>query len=189
MSRTFAYTRVSTIGQTTENQVHKLKQLEPELQDIRIIQEVVSGGVCAMERKALHQLITIQLEKGDRLVVLKLDRLGRDMIDVVNTIKQLDKKGVSVTSHDIGEIDLNSPSGKLHLQVMFAVAEFEKDRLRERTREGLERAKAEGVKLGRPKPVKRIEAVKGLRSQGLSIAKVAEQLGVSIATVKRLQKL
>ena len=188
MSRTFAYTRVSTTDQHTDNQVHQLKQHVPDLQDSRIVREVISGGVCAMERPEFNKLAHLQLEAGDRLVVLKLDRLGRDMMDVTNTIKFLGERGVSVLSLDLGEIDLNSPSGKLHLHVMLAVAEFEKGRLRERTVEGLQRVKAEGKVLGRPKPIERIRAVKCLRSEGVSITDVAKQLGISVATVKRLQK-
>ena len=129
------------------------------------------------------------MEPGDTLVILKLDRLGRDMIDVMDTLHQLSEKGISVISLDLGAIDLTSSAGKLQVQVMAAVAEFERNRIRERTREGLTRARSEGKKLGRPAAdSQRIEAVKRCRQEGLSIARTAEKLNISVATVKRLQK-
>lgn len=82
MSRTFAYCRVSTSEQTTENQIMAIRQAGYDVIDNRVVSEVVSGGVQAMKRKAFSDLVNHKLEAGDKLVVLKLDRLGRDNIDV-----------------------------------------------------------------------------------------------------------
>lgn len=83
------------------------------------------------------------------MVVTKLDRLGRDAIDVRMTIKSLARVGVRVHCLALGNVDLTSPTGKMTMGVLSAVAEFERDLLVERTRAGLERAKGEGKKLSR----------------------------------------
>lgn len=85
MSRTFAYCRVSTSEQTTENQIMAIRQAGYDVIDNRVVSEVVSGGVQAMQRKAFADMVNHKLESGDRLVVLKLDRLDRDNIDVQHT--------------------------------------------------------------------------------------------------------
>lgn len=89
MSRTFAYCRVSTSEQTTENQIMAIRQAGYDVIDNRVVSEVVSGGVQAMQRKAFADMVNHKLESGDRLVVLKLDRLDRDNIDVQHTIAML----------------------------------------------------------------------------------------------------
>jgi len=190
MSRTFAYCRVSTTEQTAENQLLAIQQSGYGVEAHRVAAETISGSCHAMQRPVFKTLITERMEAGDTLLVLKLDRLGRDMIDVMSTLEQLTVLHIGVISLDLGAIDLTSPAGKLQVQVMAAVAEFERNRIRERTREGLERAKSEGKKLGRPGPdAARVARVKELRSEGRSIAKTAELMGISPATVKRLQKL
>lgn len=103
--------------------------------------ETVSGSVEAMKREQFKMLINHQMETGDMLVVLKLDRLGRDNIDVQNTINVLTKKGIKVVCLDLPVADLSSAEGKLMLQMFAAFAEFERNRIRERTKEGIERAK------------------------------------------------
>lgn len=190
MGRTFAYCRVSTLEQTVENQKIAIASAGFQVPEHRVITETISGSCQAMQRKGFQQLIEHKMESGDTLVILKLDRLGRDMIDVMDTLHQLSERCISVISLDLGPIDLISPAGKLQVQVMAAVAEFERNRIRERTREGLTRARVEGKKLGRPAAdIERVKAVKRCRQEeGLSIAQTADKLGISIATVKRLQK-
>lgn len=183
--RTYFYCRVSTTEQTTANQVQAFKDRGYEVDNAFVVEDVVSGGVCAMERKGFKALVEHKLMKGDTLVVLKLDRLGRDNIDVQQTIKQLMSKGIAIHCLDLPHNDLSSPEGKLMLQMFLAFAEFEKDRIRERTIEGQARARAEGKTIGRP-PKATPQKVAELRSSGLSIAKTAEKLNVSQATVKRL---
>ncbi len=139
--RTFSYLRVSTTEQTTENQQLAITTAGYQIPNNRVISETVSGSQQAMERPAFSNLVHSRMEEGDTLVVLKLDRLGRDMIDVMKTLALLAEKGIHVVSLDLGNIDLSSPAGKLQVQVMAAVAEFERNRIRERTKEGLERAK------------------------------------------------
>lgn len=183
--RTFAYCRVSTVEQSTENQIIAIRQKGYEVNEGRVISETVSGSVEAMKREKFKTLIEHRMEYGDQLVVLKLDRLGRDNIDVQNTINLLAEKGIKVVCLDLPVADLSSAEGKLLLQMFSAFAEFERNRIRERTKEGIERAKAEGKKLGRPKALGTTAAVQAKKAEGLSQSKVAVALGIGIATVKR----
>lgn len=185
MSRIFAYCRVSTSEQTTKNQIMAIRQAGYDVLDSRVVSEVVSGGVQAMKRKAFADMVNHKLESGDRLVVLKLDRLGRDNIDVQQTIAMLMEKKIDVVSLDLPTYNLASAEGKLMLQMFSAFAEFEKSRITERTKEGLERAKKEGKKLGRPIATETRKRVQEARANGLSQAKTAAALGLGIATIKR----
>lgn len=185
MSRTFAYCRVSTSEQTTQNQIMAIRQSGFDVLENRVVSEVVSGGVQAMNRKAFADMVNHKLEAGDRLVVLKLDRLGRDNIDVQQTIAMLVERSIEVVSLDLPVSNLSSAEGKLMLQMFSAFAEFEKSRIIERTKEGLERAKKEGKRLGRPVAHGTRKRVQEAREHGLSQSKAAVKLDLGIATVKR----
>ncbi|MDU1173627.1 MAG: recombinase family protein [Citrobacter freundii] len=185
MSRTFAYCRVSTSEQSTENQIMAIRQAGYAVNDSRVISETVSGGVQAMQRKGFADMVTHKLEAGDQLVVLKLDRLGRDNIDVQQTITMLVDKGIDVVSLDLPVRNLSSAEGKLMLQMFSAFAEFEKSRIIERTKEGLVRARKEGKKLGRPVAADTLQRVQEARAKGLSQSKAALELNLSLPTIKR----
>lgn len=183
--RIFSYCRVSTTEQSTENQIIAIRQQGYEVIESRVVSETVSGSVEAMKRDKFKMLVDHQLESGDMLVVLKLDRLGRDNIDVQKTISMLGEKGIKVVCLDLPVADLSSAEGKLMLQMFSAFAEFERNRIRERTKEGLERAKLEGKSLGRPKALETTVLVQKKKAEGLSQSKTANELGLGIATVKR----
>jgi len=185
MGRTFAYCRVSTIEQTTENQILAIRNAGYEIIDSRVISETVSGSTKSSDRKQFKSLLSHKLEKGDTLVVLKLDRLGRDNIDVQQTIQILCDMQVQIVCLDLPVSNLNSSEGKLMLQIFSAFAEFERNRIRERTQEGLTRAKAEGKKLGRPKAIHTTKLVQKCKLDGMSQSKSADCLNISIATAKR----
>jgi DNA invertase Pin-like site-specific DNA recombinase len=111
--------------------------------------------------------------------------LGRDAIDVLQTVKDLSSKGVKVIVHQLGSTDLTSPAGKLLLMMLSAVAEMERDLLVERTQAGLALAKAEGKVLGRPSKtteVDRIEIIQKL-GEGQSVSAVAREYNVSRANI------
>lgn len=111
----------------------------------------------------------------------EITRLGRDVVDVVSTVDYLNKLGVKVVSLDLTGVDLTSAAGQLQLNVLAAVAQFEKQRLRERTMEGLANSTK---KAGRPVAASKRE-IQNLKSQGLSQSRVAQELQISLATVKR----
>lgn len=184
MSRTFLYCRVSTQDQTTANQVQEVQTAGFAIQAQRIVEETISGSTSASERKGFQKLLE-RMEGGDVLVVTKLDRLGRNAIDVQQTVQMLEGRGIRVHCLALGGVDLTSPSGKMTMGVLAAVAEFERDLLIERTQAGLSRARSEGVTLGRPAATSK-DAVQALKLEGMSQSQAAKALGVSLSTVKRL---
>ncbi len=149
MARTFAYLRVSTPEQTTENQVQEITASGFRVEPHRIVTETVSGSVAISQRPEFARLAD-RLESEDVLVVTKLDHLGRNAMDVAATVAGLDKAGIKVHCLALGGVDLTSAAGKLTMYVINAVTEFERDLLVERTQAGLRRAKAEGRHPGRP---------------------------------------
>ncbi|WP_176596468.1 MULTISPECIES: recombinase family protein [Sphingobium] len=189
MSRAFAYCRVSTGDQTTDNQVREIAAAGFAVDPKRIVAETVSGSIAAMERKGFAKLVD-RLEAGDILIVTKLDRLGRNAMDVRGTVERLAAEGVKVHCLALGGVDLTSPAGKMTMGVIAAVAEFERDLLVERTQAGLKRAKAEGKTLGRPQALtddqQRIIIEK--RKQGISLGALAREYQVSRAAIQRVEK-
>lgn len=149
MSRTFAYARVSTTGQTTKNQIEEIRTAGFHVEDHRIVTETISGSVPIARCPEFSRLVD-RLEPDDILIVTKLDRLGRDAIDVSSTVKALADEGVRVYCLALGGVDLTSSAGTMTMNVLNAVAQFERDLLVERTQFGLKRAKSEGKVLNRP---------------------------------------
>ncbi|APE99919.1 MULTISPECIES: recombinase family protein [Pseudomonas] len=184
MSRTFAYGRVSTLEQSTDNQLLALQQKGFDIQPQRWFAEQVSGGMPALHRPEFSKMAD-RMEAGDSLVVLKLDRLGRDVQDVLATIEVLAARNIHVKSLDLEGVDLTSAAGKLQLTVLAAVAAFERDRITERTKEGLKRAVNDGKILGRPAAVRTTKAVQEQKAKGLSQSEAAAAMKVGIATIKR----
>lgn len=186
MSRIFAYCRVSTSDQTPENQLLEISTAGFDVTPKRVIKETISGSVEASHRPGWTSLMN-KLEHGDILVVTKLDRLGRNAMDVRETVESLASMGVRVYCLALGGMDLTSPAGKMTMGVINAVAEFERDLLVERTQAGLARAKAEGKTLGRPKSLspKDLQMVQKMLAQGVSVAGIAKQLGTSRQTIMR----
>jgi putative DNA-invertase from lambdoid prophage Rac len=152
----------------------------------RLIAETVSGSLPAGERPGWCRLLD-KLEAGDVLIVTKLDRLGRNAMDVRATVEGLTAAGVRVHCLALGGLDLTSAAGKMTMAVINAMAEFERDLLIERTQAGLSRAKAEGKTLGRPSALSGEEAQEVRRrvTQGEAVAAIARALGVSRQTVMR----
>lgn len=186
LSRTFAYCRVSTIEQTTDNQVQEIEAAGFHVTPNRVVTETISGSTAAMEREGFTKLLD-RMEDGDVLIVTKLDRLGRNAMDVRATVDRLAADGVRVHCLALGGIDLTSPAGKMTMGVIGAVAEFERDLLVERTQAGLKRARSEGKTLGRPSVLtsaQRTEIVSE-RSKGVSLGTLAKRYGVSRSAIQR----
>lgn len=186
---TFIYARVSTAGQTTENQLLEIAAAGYEADTA--YEDVISGKVPAMERPEFAKMMdTIaRTKKPKRLIVTKLDRLGRDAVDILGTVRALEATGCAVRVLQLGDLDLTSSAGKLVLSTLAAVAEMERDILIERTNAGLARARKEGKRLGRPKATDE-EAATVIREKlgmGLSVAQVARDHGVSRQTVMRIR--
>lgn len=186
MPRTFAYARVSTTGQTTENQIQEIEAAGFHVEPRRIVTETISGSTAIAQRRGFSKLMD-RLEAGDVLIVTKLDRLGRDAIDVSSTVKAMAGMGVRVHCLALGGVDLTSSAGTMTMNVLNAVAQFERDLLIERTQSGLNRAKAEGKTLGRPATLseRQKQAVRDELAAGVSVSALARKLGTSRQTVMR----
>lgn len=189
MTRVFAYCRVSTAEQTTDNQVQEIAASGFVVNGSRTITETVSGSVSAMERQGFLALLN-KLETGDVLVVTKLDRLGRNAMDVRSTLERLASMGVRVHCLALGGADLTSPAGKMTMGVIAAVAEFERDLLIERTQSGLARAKSKGKTLGRPQSLSEdaANAVMERLAQGDTVAALARDYGTSRQSIMRIRQ-
>ena len=177
------YARVSTREQHLDMQLTALKDAGCE----RIFQEQVSG---VGERTELQTAMQY-LRDGDCLVVYKLDRLGRSMKDLLAIIEQLQTKNISLVSLR-DNIDTGSTTGKLVMHIFAALAEFERDLIRERTGEGRAAAKKKGVRFGRPKQKQNDKAVAcaNLYRSGMTVAQIQEQLYIkSKSTVYRFLRM
>lgn len=180
------YARVSTLDQEPENQLQEVRRYI-EARGWTAV-EYVDRGVSGSKdkRPALDQMLAdAKRRRFDVLVCWRLDRLGRNLRHLVTMLEELHQVGVAFVS--LGEgIDCTTPAGKLQLHILAALAEFERERIRERVMAGLARARTQGVRLGRPKarlPIERLLAVAGLPVEG-----AADQLGVSRSTVKRWRR-
>lgn len=189
MARTFLYCRVSTSDQSTDNQVREVEGAGFKVEPRRIVVETISGSVSAMERKGFSKLLD-RMEAGDVLLVTKLDRLGRNAMDVRSTVDRLAGEGIRVHCLALGGVDLTSPAGRMTMQVIAAVAEFERDLLIERTQAGLSRAKAQGKALGRPQSLTAAQQgeILAARKGGASLGVLATKYGVSRAAIQRVEK-
>lgn len=190
MPRIFAYARVSTSDQTTDNQIREIEAAGFAIEGAkRVVTETISGSVAALERPGFAKLID-RLESGDALIVTKLDRLGRNAMDVRATVELLASHGIRVHCLALGGMDLTSAAGKMTMGVIASVAEFERDLLIERTQAGLTRARAEGKTLGRPSALTTDEQGEVLRhlAAGEAVAKLARDFNTSRTTIQRLRE-
>jgi putative DNA-invertase from lambdoid prophage Rac len=186
MSRVFAYCRVSTSEQTTENQAREIAAAGFAIESHRVVEETVSGASAAGQRKKFSALLE-RLERNDILVVTKLDRLGRNVIDVTTTVARLAEMGVKVHCLQLGGTDLTSAAGRMTMNILAAVAQFERELLIERTQSGLKRAWAEGKKSGRRAVLddeQRAE-VQAALAAGETVSALARQYGASRQTIMR----
>ena len=178
---TYGYARVSTNGQDLAAQEAELMAAGCA----KVFKEKVSGA--KTDRAELAELLH-KIESGDVLVVTRLDRLARSTRDLLNVIAALTERGAGFKSLKDTWADTTSPHGRLMLTVLGGLAEFERELIRARTGEGRKRAKASGVKFGRPASLtadQRQEAIQKL-AQGEAQADVARTFSVSQATISRL---
>ncbi len=177
------YARVSTLGQEPENQLGELRRYVAARGWTAV--EYTDKGVSGTKdkRPALDQLVAdAKRRRFDVLVCWRLDRLGRSLRHLILLLDELHALGIGFVT--LGEgIDTTSPTGRLVLHVLGAISEFERERIRERVMAGLQRAKAQGRSLGRPKSAVPVDRVQDVRN--LPVDEAADALGVSRSTVKR----
>ena len=177
---TIGYARVSTRDQSLDLQLDALKKVGCEM----IFQEHISSAT--KDRPELTKLLA-QLRKGDSVVVWKLDRLGRSLSDLVKLVTDIQDKGAGLQSLQ-DSIDTSTPQGKLTFHIFAAIAEFERDIIRDRTNAGLSAARARGRVGGRPKGLspqsqRNADVAASLYSQGWTAAKIIEHLNISKTTL------
>ena len=186
------YTRVSTDKQTTQNQLRKLKQVIKR-HDWELVQvyedKGISGAKSRSQRPAFDELLKDAMRKEfDIVLSWSVDRLGRSLQDLIGFLNELHGKNIDLYLHQQG-VDTSTPSGKALFQMMGVFAEFERSMIQERVKAGLERAKAEGKTLGRPKvSIKQENRIIELRKTGMGIRKVASEVGVGVSVVQRIDK-
>ena len=172
----------------TENQRHEIEASGFAIRPQRLIEEHISGSVAASERPGFIRLLD-RMENGDVLIVTKLDRLGRNAMDIRKTVEQLAALDIRVHCLALGGVDLTSPAGKMTMQVISAVAEFERDLLLERTHSGIARAKAAGKRFGRP-PIlseEQKQTVTERLNAGISISAIAREFNTTRQTILRVK--
>jgi len=174
----YGYARVSSLSQSTEVQVDRLKAAG--CSPVRI--ETASGRSRA-GRSELETLLDF-LQPGDVLTVVKLDRLGRSTRDVLNLVHDLEERGASLRVLE-PEIDTSKPEGRIILTTLAMVAEMELTFIKERQRAGIEAAKARGVYKGRKRSIDR-DAVRQLKADGIGATEIARRLGIGRATVYKV---
>lgn len=176
------YARTSTLDQKAglEAQTRDLTAIGCD----RIFEEQVSS-VDVVKREALAEALAFA-RTGDTLVVTKLDRLARSVAHLVDILGQLEAKGVALRILAMG-IDTSTPTGKLMLTILGGVAEFEREIMLERQREGIAKAKAEGKYKGRaPTARAKTDEVLKLHGDGIGGTEIAKRLGIGRASVYRI---
>ena len=188
--RVAIYARVSTDGQTPENQTRELRAVA-ERHGWDVVEEYVDAGISGAkgrdQRPAFDAMLKGAMRREfDVIMSWSVDRLGRSLQHLVEFLSEVHAKGVDLYMHQQA-IDTTTPAGKAMFQMCGVFAEFERAMIQERVKAGLERAKAQGKVLGRPKVKEGIEvAITQLRDTGMGKRKIAGQLGVGVSTVMRV---
>jgi DNA invertase Pin-like site-specific DNA recombinase len=175
----YGYARVSTDDQDLTIQREALKAAGCEV----IREEKVSGG--SREGRLELETLLAFLRPGDTLIVAKLDRLARSTLDMLNIIGELGKRGIGVRSLAERDVDTTTSAGKLMLTVFAAIAQFERERIKERQAEGIAKAKQKGVYKGGKPRIDRAEVAR-LKAEGLNPTQISQKLGINRVTVYRL---
>ncbi|MFZ0915017.1 MAG: recombinase family protein [Candidatus Korobacteraceae bacterium] len=187
IARVALYARVSTLnGQDPEMQLSELREYAAR-RGWTVTSEYVDQGVSGSKesRPELNQLMAdAHRRKFDAVLVWKIDRFGRSLKHLVNSLADLCAYGVAFVSFR-DNLDLSTPSGRLMFQIIGAMAEFERSLIQERVRAGLRNARAKGKKFGRPRAQVDAVRVAELRCKGLSWSQVCRTLNVSKGSAQR----
>ena len=179
--RLFGYGRISTSHQFLDLQIKALKNAG--VKSNRIFTDTISDS--KSDREGLN-LLKLKVEEGDVILVTKLDRLGRDTLDMIKLIKDFKNLGVFVRFLDDG-ISTEGVMGEMVVTILSAVAQAERARILEHTNEGRIEAKKKGIKFGRKRTVDR-EKVKALAASGMGATKITIEMGIGRTTVYNILK-
>jgi len=189
--RVALYLRVSTGEQSTDSQKHALMEVakRSDWDIIHIFEDkAVSGAKCRNDRPAFKAMLDACTRREiDLIAVWSIDRLGRSLQDLVGFLQDVDALGVDLYMHQ-QSIDTGTPSGKLLFHICGVFAEFERSIISERVRAGLDKARANGKVLGRPRiSPDREDAIRDMLQSGTGILKTGQILGCGTATVQRIK--
>lgn len=173
----YGYARVSTQEQQTHAQIDALTRAGVD----RVFEEKRSGG--DRRRPVLSQLISL-LQPGDVITVYKLDRIARSLSHLLEIVDRIGQAGAAFRSLT-ETIDTTSPTGRMVMHVIGAIAEFERELIRERTRVGMAAAMARGARPGRPPAIADTEPLRAMLAEGLSLSEIARRHGCHLSSVKR----
>lgn len=179
---TIAYLRVSTDDQTIENQKQQISEIYSV--DHWYEDEATSGTTGALTRPGFKLMYDF-VREGDTLIVVAVDRIGRDTIDLLQTVEALKAKGVRIISMREG-FDLSTPTGEAMLTIMAALAKLELANLAERRAAGIRRAQAEGIHCGRPRKAD-AATVQRMFADGMTWQQIAAETGLSKSSIYRLK--
>jgi DNA invertase Pin-like site-specific DNA recombinase len=191
MKRAAIYLRVSTDGQTVENQRRELKAAAKR-HGWQVVEtfadEGISGAKGRDKRPGLDKLLMGVARKDfDLIAAWSVDRLGRSLQDLISILGEVHAKGVGLYLHQQG-LDTTTPAGEAMFQMLGVFAQFERAMIRERVNAGLARARAQGKRLGRPKVATAVEKrVRASLTKGTGILKTARTLGLGTGTVQRIK--
>jgi len=181
----YGYGRVSTNLQTSENQKLDIEKSLGMPVDFWYEDHATSGTVRAEDRSQFSEMMS-KLTSGDTVVFSRVDRVGRRASNILTTVEDLISKGIIVYILQIGREPLNSPMGKVMLGMMSIFAELDRDNIVERVNSGLRRAKAEGVRLGRPTVCPQvIEKMKADKKNGMTNLNISKKYSLSLKSVAK----
>lgn len=181
----FAYLRVSTAGQTTDNQRKAIIDAGFAV-DVWIVEHGVSGSKATATREQFSKMME-EAKDGDTIICTMIDRIGRSTVDVLTTVEMFQKRGIKLRVMQFGGVDLTSSMGKFTLTVMAACAELERNNLIERTKSGIARTKAEGTHLGQPLKIlpSDLRKIVQAKADGISVAYLSKEYDIPRATLIR----
>jgi len=186
------YARVSTDGQTCDNQLRELREVA-QRNGWDVITEYVDAGISGAkgrdQRPQLNAMLKAATQrKVDVVMSWSVDRLGRSLVDLLGMLQELHAKSVDLYLHQQG-IDTTTPGGRAMFQMLGVFAEFERAMMRDRIHAGLDRARAQGKQLGRRRVKPEVEQrIRELRAQGTGVCKTARLVGCGVGTVQRVDR-
>lgn len=175
------------IGYARTSTLEQLAGFDAQLRDLKAAgcEKIFSEQVSSVAQRQQLEAVIDFAREGDTLVVTKLDRLARSMLDLMNIKARLDAKGIELRILAMN-LDTSTPTGKLMMNVLGSVAQFEREMMLERQKEGIAKAKAEGKYKGRaPTAMAKSAEILELKASGLGATAIARQLGVSVRSVYR----
>jgi DNA invertase Pin-like site-specific DNA recombinase len=188
-ARVAIYARVSTTnhGQDAGMQTREMHQFS-EARGWTLADEYVDSGISGAKdsRPELNRLMAdAHKRRFDVVLVWKLDRFGRSLRHLVNALAEFESLGIAFVSLS-DNLDLSTASGRLMFNIIGAMAEFERELIRERVKAGMKNARAKGTRIGRPRVIVDAAQIAHLRASGASVREIAIQLSIGVGTVQRL---